>query len=314
MNDNRIYRFFLGQTSMEENELLATWLKESPENQSVFNEEYKLFLITRVAIESNVASDSNIDHGAKRKRLDWKKALFAAACIAAIVTFGVFGIVSISKNQEVPMSHFVAEAGRSCQVALPDGSIVILNSCSTIEFPAKFTKNERRVKLDGEAMFYVTHDAKHPFVVETYAFNIKVLGTCFDVVADETTTEFKTALLEGNVEIQNKKGKTLTQLIPDQGIEFTNNQLVKSKIDEDDYLWTEGVISIAGMSFREMMHKMERCYGVKISIDRSEDPVVHYDYLKLRISDGFDAAIKVLQRRSDFVCKYDSATNTYHIN
>lgn len=48
------------------------------------------------------------------------------------------------------------------------------------------------MKLSGEAMFNVEHDAAHPFIVETFACDVEVLGTKFNVTADELTHDFTT--------------------------------------------------------------------------------------------------------------------------
>ncbi len=42
----------------------------------------------------------------------------------------------------------------------------------------------------GEALFEVKHDAEHPFIVETYACDVEVLGTRFDVAADADAGTF----------------------------------------------------------------------------------------------------------------------------
>ena len=64
----------------------------------------------------------------------------------------------------------------------------------------------------------------------------------------------------------------------------------------DDYLWTEGMISIKGLSFGELMHKFEKSFGVKIRIDRARMPEVDYNHGKIRISDGIEHALCILQR------------------
>ena len=38
-----------------------------------------------------------------------------------------------------------------------------------------------RVKLRGEGLFKVTHDAAHPFVIHTGDISTKVLGTEFNI-------------------------------------------------------------------------------------------------------------------------------------
>lgn len=92
--------------------------------------------------------------------------------------------------------------GQRLKFTLPDGSSVQLNSGAKIEYPSVFKKNLRRVKLSGEAVFDVEHDERCPFVVETFASDIRVLGTKFNVVADERHQRFSTALLQGRVQLQ----------------------------------------------------------------------------------------------------------------
>lgn len=63
---------------------------------------------------------------------------------------------------------------------LADGSIVKLNDGARIELA--FTANERRVKLtEGEAFFSVAKDSLRPFVVQVQGFDVRAVGTAFNV-------------------------------------------------------------------------------------------------------------------------------------
>ena len=81
-------------------------------------------------------------------------------------------------------------AGQRMQMTLADGSHVQLNAGTTLEYPVVFDRKARRVKLSGEALFEVTHDSSHPFIVETFATDIQVLGTKFNVLADSGSELF----------------------------------------------------------------------------------------------------------------------------
>lgn len=83
-----------------------------------------------------------------------------------------------------------APNGQRLKLTLPDGTGVQLNSGSVIEYPSVFGKDVRRIRLSGEAMFDVTHNEEQPFVVETFASDIRVLGTRFNVVANENASDF----------------------------------------------------------------------------------------------------------------------------
>ena len=58
---------------------------------------------------------------------------------------------------------------------MPDSSVVWLNSGSTLEYAADFMEN-REVALNGEALFDVTKDNRHPFVVLASEVKVKVHG------------------------------------------------------------------------------------------------------------------------------------------
>ncbi len=128
--------------------------------------------------------------------------------------------------------------GQRLKFTLPDGSSVQLNSGAKIEYPSVFKKNLRRVKLSGEAVFDVEHDERCPFVVETFASDIRVLGTKFNVVADERHQRFSTALLQGRVQITNRLDPTQKDIIlkPNDIANLSNGHLFIEPITDPEIL------------------------------------------------------------------------------
>ena len=129
-----------------------------------------------------------------------------------------------------------------------------------------------------------------------------MLGTKFDVMAEEREGVFSAALLRGSVKVTNRltPGEQFV-LKPNEEVRLAGRRLNLNAIGSmDDYLWTEGMISIKGLSFGELMHKFEKSFGVKIRIDRARMPEVDYNHGKIRISDGVDSALRLLQMASDF--------------
>lgn len=168
-----------------------------------------------------------------------------------------------------------APAGQRIDITLQDGTSVCLNSGAKLEYPIRFNRN-RRVKLSGEAMFNVEHDAAHPFIVETFACDVEVLGTKFNVTADELTHDFTTALLRGKVKVTNKLASG-DQIIldPNEKVCLNGKRLVLTRIENtDDYLWTEGILNLVGHPFADIIAKMEKTYGVKIQIQTAELPQI----------------------------------------
>lgn len=92
-------------------------------------------------------------------------------------------------------------------MTLADGTKVWLNSRSSLKFPTNFQGKSRNVILDGEGFFTVAKNKEVPFIVKTKKYDVKVLGTEFNILAYSTDSIWETSLLEGSVEIQtNGKG------------------------------------------------------------------------------------------------------------
>lgn len=311
INQDLMFRFFSREATPQETDALTEWLTEDPSHEKEFNQAYELFVITQVMTYSHV--DGVIK---KQKSRRW---IFYAASVAAALLIGIFlnsffFTRPVKEVIETTILTSGAQPGQRSVVTLSDGTIVELNSNSRIEYPAIFHDGERRVRLEGEAMFDVAHDASHPFIVETFAYDVKVLGTKFDVIADSQRREFTTALLDGKVNIQDKSEKVIVSLKPNMVATLRDGCLVCSRFTNTDaYLWTDGVISATGLSFTELMKRFERCYGVNIEIIADKVPEIRYVYFKLRISDGITHAMNLLKGASDFEYKYNEETNTYII-
>jgi ferric-dicitrate binding protein FerR (iron transport regulator) len=89
-------------------------------------------------------------------------------------------------------------------VSLPDGSLVLVNKESSIEYEERFER--RQIHLQGEAYFVVKHGTD-PFIVQTRHGRINVTGTEFNVSSSNTNMQVEVE--EGSVELEvnNKKEK-----------------------------------------------------------------------------------------------------------
>ena len=309
------FKFFSREASVEETDALTAWLDEDPSRQEEFNKAYEMFMISQVVAFADLDSKPATGVKAVRKRR-WLTYVASAAASVVIGMFinNYFFTRPIVETLDSTVLVSEAQPGQRTSVTLSDGTVVELNSNSRIEYPAIFHKGDRRVRLEGEAMFDVAPDQEHPFIVETFAYDVKVLGTKFDVIADSKEKEFSTALLNGEVSIQDKSAKPLVTLRPNMMASMHEGRLLCSRLsDTDAYLWTDGVISAVGIPFDKLMRRFERCYGVNIDIASATLPEVRYVYFKVRISDGIDHALRLLQDGSDFNYRYEEETNTYII-
>lgn len=312
-------KFFMDEASAEEIAAIRDWAMASNENGKRFQQAFDLYAATTLAVARIQSLPEAVlgKRKANKRRNSIRSWSFAGIAAAAAIALGVFIGHHFRQESIIKDTLLVSEAKRGKQLSqtLADGSVIELNSGSRIEYPAYFLGSERRVKLEGEAIFDVTHDADKPFIVETFAYDIMVKGTRFDVVANECAGEFSTLLLEGSVEVMDKNSNVLARLHPNQKIASVNGKLEIQSVEEpkEHLLWTEDQVSLANLSFPEMMERLEKAFGTGIVIDMANVPEKVLPYCKVRISDGIVSAFGVLQHHYSFTYELDVQNNTYHI-
>jgi ferric-dicitrate binding protein FerR (iron transport regulator) len=224
-------------------------------------------------------------------------------------------IEPVAFKLEGGINEITVSYGSKSRVTLPDGSVVNLNSGSTLRYPAKFSNTSRNVYLQGEAFFDVKKDPTHPFLVKTDAITIKVLGTKFNVksYADEKTIQ--TTLVSGAVEIySNKKelseNNKLLTLVPNQQAiiekNIENASLIENQEKKDltvsDTLalknqidivvaWKDNRLVFRDEKFDDLSKKLERWYDVEIDIRDTELRTVLFSgvFVKETIEQALDA-------------------------
>ena len=305
-------KYFRGETSPEEEHRILSWVEASPENRAEFRKAHLLFdgLVLYGPKPEDMQSNADKKH--------WEGWRFArhtvriAAAIVGIVGAAYFGKVYYHRLLSKQQTLISVPAGQRMQMALADGTLVHLNAGTTLEYPVVFSHKDRRVKLTGEALFEVAHDAKHPFIVETFATDLRVLGTKFNVLADPDNEVFSTTLIEGKVKVTNRNDPAESIIMqPNDMVVLENGRLYKERVsDFADLCWTEGLIHLKKMPFGELMAIFERAFDVRIKIERETMPQINVMNGEIRISDGVDYALHVLQLvSSEFTYTRDEKTN-----
>ncbi|MFT4023678.1 MAG: DUF4974 domain-containing protein, partial [Flavihumibacter sp.] len=137
---------------------------------------------------------------------------------------------------------------------------------SSVRFPTRFTGNERRVTITGEAYFEVQKNAAMPFHVEANGVDVAVLGTHFNVNAYSDQPLVKTTLLEGSVLLS--KGTQKLLLRPGQAGQATTAGSEFSLVDNADtdeaVAWKEGRFLFNHTDIRTIMTQLSRWYDVEI--------------------------------------------------
>ncbi|WP_428229357.1 FecR family protein [Flavobacterium sp.] len=122
------------------------------------------------------------------------------------------------KDQEVVYNTLKVPYGKRFKLTLSDGTVVSLNSGTTLRYPEQFGINgKRNVYLTGEAFFEVAKDKQHPFIVNVNQVDIEVLGTKFNISAYPENPTVNSTLVEGSIqmyEVENKQNFSFAKAKP----------------------------------------------------------------------------------------------------
>jgi len=245
------------------------------------------------------------------ERRKWNsKKWFIGVGVLAIILILVFVLkksmvtLEMKSGKQPTLSQVSTKPGSKTQIQLPDGSLVRLNSSSSLTYDKNFGKNIREVRLTGEAFFDVTKDSSHPFIIHTNVIDIKVLGTAFNVKSYPGDPNTETSLIRGNVEVTVKnRSNEKIYLQPNEKLVVSNNNTTVNRTfaDQPDHSghktevsskpiysvqhltyypvdsaivetsWVDNrLIFQENETFREVALKMERWYGVKINFGDEE--------------------------------------------
>lgn len=175
----------------------------------------------------------------------------------------LFSEVTSPKQVEQTLSNgycvVSTPAATTTLVTLSDGTKVMLNANSTLEYPASFDDAEvREVRLKGEAHFEVTKNPHRPFVVKAGKMQTQVLGTIFDVKAYRKDAP-KVTLMQGKVKVSN--ADTEVEMRPGQTATLQSDKIVVSKASPSASDWLEGDFDMDQVTLAEAMSDIGAWYN-----------------------------------------------------
>ena len=270
VSDARLSQIFgeaLGDEPSKE-ETLAAW--EAFEKKHISSEEELLSFEK----ESIVKNEKKVS---KARILTWITASVAVAASLFLFIFRssqeisqptefsmeLFSEVTSPKQVEQTLSDgycvVSTPAATTTLVTLSDGTKVMLNANSTLEYPASFDDAEvREVRLKGEAHFEVTKNPHRPFVVKAGEMQTQVLGTIFDVKAYRKDAP-KVTLMQGKVKVSN--ADTEVEMRPGQTATLQADKIVVSKASSSASDWLEGDFDMDQVTLAEAMSDIGAWYN-----------------------------------------------------
>lgn len=207
-----------------------------------------------------------IPMGRERALFTWRK----VAASIAVVLLSVSALVSINfflerENDQIAKTGWPTVEHRF--VKLPDGSTVLLNAGSKLDFPESFEgKASREVILTGEAYFDIRHDDNKPFIVHTGTLKTTVLGTAFNIKAYPSEKSITVTVTRGKVKVSDEL-KVIGVITPNQQITFdkVQQQAERQTVDSRNTIaWADKDIFFDDSTLEEVAIQLAERFKVAI--------------------------------------------------
>ncbi len=232
----------------------------------------------------------------KNKSFNISRFVKVSVSLAASIVL-VIGLYFVLNND---ISTVITAKGEHRKVNLPDGSELILNADSKLEYDEGNWDENRNIKLTGEAFFKVTKGSK--FTVNTQKGKVEVLGTSFNIYSRLNILEVK--CFSGKVRVSDKKGtqnKVITKGKAVKIAEGTNFESFEFKEEENKSRWINGKFLFEREPVNNVFLEIERQYNVSIQYSNK----VEHIYTGFFDTENLEQALKNVCRAMGLSYKKD---------
>ncbi|HVY75371.1 MAG TPA: FecR domain-containing protein [Puia sp.] len=229
--------------------------------------------------ETVIHSEDNLPAIGKRNSLyKWKIAAAVLVLVAGTLFYRHLNQPAPAKvNAAVQPISQTAIAnnslpGKKQTIHLPDGSTVILNNNSHLDYPTAFAGKTREVYLTGEAYFDIRHDPAKPFLVHAGKLVTRVLGTAFDIRAYPGDGSIQVTVTKGRVQVM-KEDKSLGLITANQQISFSTGtgSFEQKTVDTRPLVaWKPEEVAFNDITMKEAARRIEQRFGYTVEFANPE--------------------------------------------
>ncbi len=267
IDDYILAKYFDETANTDELAQISEWLEHDSENETLLKSYQKIWTASNKEVK-----DFQPDVDAAWKKVNGKilvkkkkpNYLRIAAGLAGLLLLSTY--IFIKNNQ--PISYLSLKSEKASQVkTLADGSSVTLNSFSSLEYPETFGKDERRIKLIGEAFFDISKNPDKPFIIEANGTEIRVLGTSFNISARDQNV--KVSVNTGTVEFVKTKEKKVILQKGDEALYDSVKDTIKSApiVDRNIFAYKTKVFEFNDTHLVEVVRILNKGYQSDIILD-----------------------------------------------
>lgn len=330
---------WLHNASMEEIAAVADEFQDmiKMSGSATENKQFDLDLFMKIEAKLDATrAQRAIPPAPARLRPFWKRPLQVAAVLIGMVLLLGVGNYYLTRKRGAKQDGIRQEAllqrtalPRQVQtLRLEDGTVITLNAGTTLKYPPHFNGKTREVFLEGEAFFKVIHDQEHPFIIHTKDFDVRDLGTEFNVRAYSQDKSAEATLIQGAIEVVLKADPdSRISLKPLEKVVFykEKHMLEKSSGDSgtaldnstkaragapihfevtpvaprpadsliEETAWTKNEFVFKSEIFEDLALRLERWYGVNISFEQGD--IKQYRFTGTFTNETVEQALSELQ-------------------
>ena len=179
--------------------------------------------------------------------------------------------------KEIKYNELKVPYGKVFNIELSDGTLVYLNSGTTLRFPINFLQGlDREVFIEGEAFFEVTKSKLSQFKVSSNNTSVNVYGTKFNFKHFPEDNFSEVILTEGSLGVSKTSFENDEEIMiikPGEKAKvlFDEDKIERSRVNAKLYTsWINGRVAFRNESLPNLIKKLERIYNV-IIINNNND-------------------------------------------
>jgi transmembrane sensor len=266
------------EISGEDKHMLQAWLEESEENRKHYSQLKNLFdrssaLKNQQQFEADEAwlkVKARLKVKTREtKTISWDAYWRVAAMIIMAVSVGYFSYLEFFFT---PDSASISSAKAKTERSLPDGTQVVLNKNSIVEYEYSENSKQRKVKLKGEAFFEIAEKQEEKFLLEVAGLIIEDIGTKFNVKAYPGYQFVEVFVEEGEVSFYSLDQEGLQIKAGETGIydKLTKTFSMQKEVDENVLAYKTGVFVFRDATLRTVIETLNEAYDIKLKLENPE--------------------------------------------
>jgi transmembrane sensor len=311
-----IARSFTSELNEDEALVLDQWKAENSRNLLEYQDLSEIWDVSgRMSLPPSSELENHLQTTRKKAGIPAAKSILlkvilqaAAVLLLALILNGLFQYFgkspAILPKEEMVFQNVRAAFGTQSHVKLPDGTMVSLNSGSTLTFPVSFINQQYRVvQLSGEGHFEVVKNSLQPFIVKTKKLEVVVVGTIFNVESYANNPNVTVALEEGSVrllrETENGDLEMGTMKLNDVAVFKQDGDKVSISSDNDLYkyiAWKDGKIVFSNDPVQTVIQKLSNWYNVDIVL--ADKKLEKYRFTGTFIDEPLEQILSILNLTS----------------